>query len=234
MVSIPPLPDKAWRAFIEGPLYPLPQTPWDNDPAFAMTVAHPGLRDSVSGAVEPALTMTLGLVRALTGVDLLEMIQAQRPAIGLCLGFGMNVLEPYDLWRVLTLDRVHAYEWIGEHIIEAAQTLQALRKDEPDLPSHIRLHHGTAGNLSAIADASVQALYTASMFTWEVPMTPETFEAAVQEILRVLATDGVVISRGSSGVLEERLAHHGRMLLSTPHVSVFQKRGGCLQHPFHC
>ena len=54
-------------------------------------------------------------------------------------------------------------------------------------------------------------------------MTAETFDGTIKEILRVLAVDGVVLSRGSAGRFEERLARHGRMLLPHPPVSVFQK-----------
>ncbi len=54
-------------------------------------------------------------------------------------------------------------------------------------------------------------------------MTPSTFEGAMREMLRVLAAGRVVLSRGSAGVLETRLASYGHMLLQTPLVSVFQK-----------
>ena len=47
---------------------------------------------------------------------------------------------------------------------------------------------------------------------------------AIGEIGRVLAEGGVVLSRGSSGALEAELAQHGRMLLQTPLVSVFQRQ----------
>ena len=56
-------------------------------------------------------------------------------------------------------------------------------------------------------------------------MMPETFRKAIQEILRVLADSGVVLSRGSAGVFEAHLARHGRLLLPTAHMSVFQKGG---------
>jgi hypothetical protein len=212
-----------WQAFIEGPMYADDQVPWRDDLAFAMIAEHPGLRDSISGRVAPALTQAIGLVRALTGVDLLAVICSRRPAQGLCLGFGMNALEPYDLLRVCELDRVHAYEWIAAQVVEAAQMLQALRHDEPSLPTRIRLHQGTISDLSALADASIQIIYTASVFTWEVPMMPETFARAMQELLRVLVDGGVVLSRGSAGVLEAHLARHGRTLLSSSLMSIFQK-----------
>ena len=41
--------------------------------------------------------------------------------------------------------------------------------------------------------------------------------------MRILADGGLVLSRGSSGVLEGKLAQYGRMLMQTPLVSVFQK-----------
>lgn len=54
-------------------------------------------------------------------------------------------------------------------------------------------------------------------------MSPWTFAATVEEIVRVLGTGGVVLSRGSAGALEAALVRSGRMLLQTPLVSVFQK-----------
>jgi hypothetical protein len=212
-----------WQAFIAGPVYADDQTPWRADPAFTEIAAHPGLRDSVGGRIAPALTQALELVRAIAGIDLLEVMGARRPAWGLCLGFGMNSLEPYDLLQVFQLDQVHAYEWVAEQVIEAAQTLQALQLDDPFLPSRIRLHHGTLSDLCTLADASIRVIYTAHVFTWEVPMMPETFSKAIQEVLRVLADGGVVLSRGSAGVFEAHLAPHGRLLLPTSHMSVFQK-----------
>jgi len=204
-------------------VYPDAQAPWCDDPAFALIVELPGLRANIGGRVARALTQTIGLVRALAQVDLLEVTRANTPSQGLCLGFGTNTLEPYDLLRVFALDLVHAYEWVGEHVIEAAQALQTLRAEDPLLPTRIRLHHGTISNLSATADSSIQVVYVANVFNHEIPMTPKTFSGAVGEIMRVLAEGGVVLSRGSSGALEERLARHGRMLLQTPLVSVFQK-----------
>ena len=146
-----------------------------------------------------------------------------QPVQGLCLGFGMNLLEPYDLLQVFKLARVHAYEWIGEHVVEAAQAFQALRAADPLLPDRVRLHHGTIGDLSALADGSMHVVYTANVFNPEIPMTDETFARAVQEIVRVLEVGGVVLSRGSAGGLETELAQYGRMLLHTPLVSAFEK-----------
>lgn len=216
--------DPTWRAFVEGPLYDTLAPPWSDDAAFAVIAQEPGLRDSVGGPVAPALAMAMDVVRAMTGVALMDVMHARGPAQGLCLGFGMNAWEPCDVLRVCQLDGVHAYEWMAEQVIEAAQTLQTLRPAAPDLPRRIRLHHGSVADLSALADASMRVVYTANVFTWEVPMTQATFHRAVAEILRVLDWDGVVFSRGSVGVLEASLAPHGRMLLPSPLVSVFQKR----------
>jgi hypothetical protein len=227
--------DQGWKEFIEEPVYANDQAPWHDDPAFSLIVEFPGLRASVGGRIAEALTQTINLVRALTQVDLLEVVQTSKPAQGLCLGFGTNALEPYDLLRVFALDRVHAYEWIGEHVIEAAQILAALRTQEvlrtqeasraqaSLLPTQIRLHHGTINNLSAITASSIQVIYVANIFNYEIPMTPETFTGALGEMLRVLVKGGLVLSRGSSGVLEEKLAQYGQMLMQTPLVSVFQK-----------
>jgi hypothetical protein len=215
--------NQGWKEFVEGTVYADAQVPWRGDPAFALIVEFPGLRASVGGRIAEALIQTIGLVQALAQVDLLEVVQASKPAQGLCLGFGTNTLEPYDLLRVFALDRVHAYEWVGEHVIEAAQALGALRAQDPLLPTRIRLHHGTISNLSAIADSSIRVIYTANVFNYEIPMALETFAGAIGEIMRVLAKGGLVLSRGSSGVLEERLAQYGRMLMHTPLVSVLQK-----------
>jgi hypothetical protein len=216
-------PDATWQAFIAGPVYAHLAPPWHADPAFAVISEHPGLRDNIGGRIVPVLTLAVELVYAMTGIDLLAAVQAHRPAQGLCLGFGMNALEPYDLLQGFALDRVHAYEWIAEQVIEAAQTLQTLRADDPLLPTRIRLHHGTISNLQAITDASIGVIYTANVFNWEIPMMPETFAGVIQEILRVLTDGGVLLSRGSAGILEEHLACHGRMVLSNQLVSVFQK-----------
>lgn len=216
--------DRPWQVFIAGQLYAPANAPWCDDSAFAVISEHAGLRDSLGGDVARALTLTLEMVRATAGVDLLETAGAQRPAQGLCLGFGMNALEPYDLLRVFGLDRVHAYEWIGEQIVEAARMLQELRADDPLLPGRIRLHHESLSNLSALPDASIRIVYTANVFNPEIPMTPETFHGAIQEMLRVLSAGGAVISRGSIGTLESHLAPHGHMLLQTGLVSVFQKQ----------
>ena len=210
--------DGSWRAFIEGPFYAAADVPWRGDAAFEVIAAHAGLRDSIGGHVKPALLQAIGLVWAMAQVELLDVVRAQRPAQGLCLGFGAHVSEPLDVLQVFDLDCVHAYEWIGEQVIEAAQALAHVNAD----PSRIRLYHGTLSDLSALSDDSIQVIYTANVFTWEVPMMPETFATAVVEICRVLAAGGVLLSRGSAGVLEDHLALHGQMLLSTPLVTVFQ------------
>jgi hypothetical protein len=91
------------------------------------------------------------------------------------------------------------------------------------LTTRLRLHHGSISHLQAIADASIRLVYAASVFNHEIPMTPQTLTRATAEIIRVLAPGGFMLSRGSAGVLEECLAAHGRLLLHTPSVSVFQK-----------
>lgn len=211
-----------WRQFIEGPLYPDADVPWRGDPAYSLLLQFPGLRDSIGGYVAPALTQAIGLVQALTRVDLHDLMRARRPARGLSLGFGMNMRESYDLLQVFELDVVHGYEWIGEQVVDAARSLQSLQHSQPDLSTRIRLHHGTMSDLHALPDASIRVVYTANVFNHEIPMAPETFERTVREILRVLEPEGIVVSRGSSGVLEASLASHGRMLVQTPLVSVFQ------------
>jgi hypothetical protein len=216
-------PRPPWQAFVEGSIYAEAEVPWRHDPAFTLLREFPGLQASVSGRISAALLQTMALVRALTQVDMLHVIRTQRPARGLCLGFGMNVLEPYDLLQACACDVVHAYEWIGAQVLEAAQALAALPGSEPGLARRIRLHHGSISHLSALADASVHLVYAASVFNHEIPMTPPTFTRATSEILRVLAPGGFMLSRGSAGVLEERLAAYGRLLLHTPSVSVFQK-----------
>jgi hypothetical protein len=218
--------ERGWQGFVEGEIYTEAEAPWRDDPAFALLCQFPGLRDSVGGNSAAALTQAIGLVRALAQVDLLEGVRANRPAYGLCLGFGMNALEPYDLLRVFELDQVHAYEWIGEHVIEAAQLLAALPRKGDSLSARIRLHHGTISDLSALADDSIRVISVANVFNPEIPMVPQTFAGATSEILRVLASKGVLVSRGSSGALEAALSLHGRMLLQTPLVSVFQKEAG--------
>jgi hypothetical protein len=212
-----------WQTFIEGPIYPVGHAPWGDDPAFAFITAHPGLRDSIGGHVAAAIQLTLHMVRTLARVDLLQVVQAQRPARGLCLGFGMHALEPYDLLHTFHLDQVHAYEWIAEHVVEAACTLQALQRHEPDLPARLRLHHSSLADLRALADGSIRIVYVANVFNSEIPMTAATFSRAVQEMLRVLADGSIVLSRSSTGRLESALAPHGCMLVQTPFVAVFQK-----------
>ncbi|MBI3800025.1 MAG: class I SAM-dependent methyltransferase [Deltaproteobacteria bacterium] len=214
---------QGWRDFLEGELYTDAQAPWRDDPAFALLLQVPGLRESIGGRATAALNQAIGLVRALARVDLLEGVRTHRPAQGLCLGFGMNALEPYDLLQVFALERVDAYEWIGEHIVEAAQMLQALRAEAALLPTRIRLHHGTISDLSAIADGAIRVAYVANVFTPEIPMTAETFARALREIVRVLAVGGILLSRGSSGTFETELTQYGRMLLQTPLISVFEK-----------
>ncbi len=212
-----------WYDFIEGIVYPNNEVSWRDDPAFAAILGHPGLRDSVGGQVAPALQQAIGLVQALAQVDVLEVMRTNRPVAGLCLGFGTNPQEPYDLLKIFELDHAHAYEWIGEHVMEAAKAFEILRIKEPQLFTQIRLHHGTVRDLSALGDNSIHVIYTANMFTREIPMTEKTFEQSMQEILRVLAPSGFVISRGSAGMLEQYLAQHLKVLLHNPLVSMLQK-----------
>lgn len=216
-------PQLDWQAFIDGPLYLSSRPPWHDDAAFAVILEQPGLRDSIGGPVAPALNMACELVRALAQHDIVTQIRSQRPSQGLCLGIGMNATEPYDLLHALQLDCVHACEWIGEHIVEAAEMLHALRCNEPDLPQRIRLHQASIRDLSFLPDAAIQVIYTANMFTREVPMQQQTFDLAVREIRRVLAAGGFVFSKGSAGELEKRLAPYGHLLLPYPPVTVFQK-----------
>ena len=214
--------DQSWRAFIEGQVYPDDQAPWRDDPAYAMILEYPGLRDSIGGHVAPALQQAIGLVKAMTRVDVLDRLRANRPAHGLCLGFGTNALEPYDVLTVFELDRVHGYEWIGAQVIEAAQFLRIKMKGDVRLAAKIRLHHATVSALSTLTDRSIGVIYTANMFNREIPMSADTFERAVDELLRVLALGGFVFSRGSAGVLEQRLGQFCRTLLDNPLVSVFE------------
>jgi hypothetical protein len=218
-----PTSPPAWQAFIEGVVYADAAVPWANDPAYALLQEFPGLRESVTGRSAAALTQALGLVQALTHVDVLQSVCANRPARGVCLGFGMNALEPYDLLQACALDIVHAYEWIGTEVVEAAQMLDALRGLDPLLPTRIRLHHSTLSRLETLTDASVHVVYAASVFNDEIPMSAATFHGALQEIVRVLAPGGFVVSRGSAGLLEAHLAPYGQMLLETPQVVVVQR-----------
>lgn len=214
--------DQAWRAFIEGQVYPDDQAPWRDDPAYAMILEYPGLRDSIGGHVAPALQQAIGLVKALARVDVLERLRTNRPAHGLCLGFGTNALEPYDVLTVFELDRVHGYEWIGAQVVEAAQFLRMKTTEDARLADKIRLHHATVSDLSVLSGRSMRVIYTANMFNREIPMSADTFERAVHELLRVLAPGGFVFSRGSAGMLERRLGQSCRTLLDNPLVSVFQ------------
>ena len=188
-----------WSDFIEGAVYPDNAAPWRDDPAYAPILEHPGLRDSIGSHVAPALQQAIGLVRAMTQVNLLDGVRSHRPAVGLSLGFGSNAQEPYDLLKTCALDRVHAYEWIGGHVIEAAKAFERLRANEPRLTTRIRLHHGTVSDLSVLNTASIHLIYTANMFNREIPMSEATFERSMQEIVRVLAPSGYLISRGSAG-----------------------------------
>jgi hypothetical protein len=215
--------DRGWRHYIEGEIYPDDETPWCDDPAYELLLQFPGLREGVGGQVAPALTQAIGLVRAVARIDLLTLVRGNRPAQGLSLGFGMNVSEPYDLLRAFELDLVHGYEWIGDHVVEAARSLCVLQRSEPTLPSRIRLHHGTISDLTVIVDGSIRVTYVANVFNPEIPMAQDTFSKTVREVIRVLEPHGVVCSRGSSGLFEEALTPYGRMLLQNPLVSVFQK-----------
>ena len=215
--------DQAWRAFIEGKVYPDAQVPWREDPAYAIILDYPGLRDSIGGQVAPALQQAIGLVKAMAQVDVLDRLRANRPAHGLCLGFGANALEPYDVLTVFGLDRVHGYEWIGAQVTEAARFLQIKIEEDARLADKIRLHHAAVSDLSALTDRSIRVVYTANMFNREIPMSADTFERALHELLRVLVPGGFVFSRGSAGVLEQRLGQSCRTLLDTPLVSVFER-----------
>ena len=214
---------ESWSDFIEGPVYPDNAAPWRPDPAYATILEHPGLRDSIGSHVAPALRQAVGLVQAMAQVNVLDIVRSRRPAIGLSLGFGSNAQEPYDLLETCELDCVHAYEWIGGHIIEAAKAFETLRANEPRLTTRIRLHHGTVSDLRALNTASIHLIYTANLFNREIPMSEDTFERSLQEIVRVLAPSGCLISRGSAGVLEQQLAQYLHVLLENPLVSVLQK-----------
>jgi len=214
---------ESWSGFIEGSVYPDNAVPWRHDPAYATILEHPGLRDSIGSHVASALQQAIGLVQAMTQVNVLDIVRGHRPAIGLSLGFGSNAQEPYDLLKTFELDCVHAYEWIGGHIVEAAKAFETLRADDPRLTTRIRLHHGTVSDLSALNTASIHLIYTANMFNREIPMSEDTFERSMQEIIRVLTPRGCLISRGSAGVLEQSLARYLHVLLENPLVSVLQK-----------
>ena len=213
----------AWRDFIEEGVYADRAVPWRDDPAYRVILAHPGLRDGIGGSVAPALQQAVGLVHAVCGVDLFALTAGRKPAVGLCLGFGSNVSEPYDILRTCGLDRVHAYDWIGAHVVEAAQAFDRLRRTEPELADRLRVHHGTVGDLSALEDAGVHVIYTANVFNREIPMSDETFDRALDEIVRILAPDGWLVSRGSAGRLEAGLQRRLRVLFDNPLVSVLQQ-----------
>lgn len=225
-VAMTDSPLQTWQAFIDGPLYPDSAAPWRADPAFAVVTEHAGLRDGIGGNVAATLRLLVHMALVMARVDLLALMQSQRPAYGLCLGFGMNALEPYEVLQGLHLDRVHAYEWIAEHVIEAAQMLCAFPACTPELATRVRLHHGTLSDLRALDNGSIRFIYAANVFHYEVPMTPDTFARSVQEMLRVLASGGLVMSRGSSGALEAALAPHGHVLLDVPQGVIFQKHTG--------
>jgi len=212
-----------WQAFIEGVVYADAEVPWGHDSAYVMLQEFPGLRESVTGRSAAAITQTLGLVQALTHVDVLQSVRANRPARGVCLGFGMNALEPYDLFQACALDIVHAYEWIGAEVVEAAQMLDALRALALLLPTRIRLHHGTLSRLETLTDTSVHVVYAASVFNDEIPMSAATFHGALQNLLALIRARFLAVSRGSSGLLEAHLAPYGHLLLETPQVVVFQR-----------
>lgn len=213
----------AWRDFIEEGVYADQAVPWRANPAYRVILEHPGLRDSIGGSTAPALQQAVGLVRAVRGVDLLAITAAGQPAVGLSLGFGSNVSEPYDILKTCRLARVHAYDWVGAHVVEAAQAFDTLRRTEPELANRLRLHHGTVGNLSALENASVHVIYTANVFNREIPMSDETFDRARDEIVRVLAPDGWLVSRGSAGRLEAGLKRRLPVLFDNPLVSVLQQ-----------
>ena len=213
----------AWRDFIEEGVYADQAVPWRADPAYRVILAHPGLRDSIGGSTAPALQQAVGLVRAVREVDLFAITAAGQPAVGVCLGFGSNVSEPYDLLKTCRLTRVHAYDWVGAHVVEAAQAFDTQRRTEPELANRLRLHHGTVGDLSALEDASVHVIYTANVFSREIPMSDETFDRARDEIVRVLAPDGWLVSRGSAGRLEAGLKRRLLVLFDNPLVSVLQQ-----------
>ena len=215
----------AWRDFIEEDVYADPAVPWREDPAYSVILAHPGLRDGIGGSSARALQQAVGLVHAVCGVDLFALTAGRQPAVGLCLGFGSNVSEPYDIFTTCGLDRVHAYDWVGAHVVEAAQAFDTLRRTEPELADRLRLHHGTVSNLSALEDASVHVIYTANVFNREIPMSDETFDRALDEIVRVLAPDGWLVSRGSAGRLETGLQRRLGVLFDNPLVSVLQQPG---------
>ena len=217
-----PIPEP-WSDFIEGSVYPDNAVPWRHDAAYTTILEHPGLRDSIGSHVASALRQAIGLVQAMAQVNVLDVVCSHRPAVGLSLGFGSNAQEPYDLLKTFELDCVHAYEWIGEHIIEAAKVFEMLRAGDPRLTTRIRLHHGTVSDLSALNTSSIHLIYTANMFNREIPMSEDTFERSMQEIVRLLAPRGCLISRGSAGVLEQSLARYFHVLLENPLVSVLQK-----------
>ena len=216
---------EAWRDFIEEGVYADRAVPWRADPAYRIILEHPGLRDGIGGSIAPALQQAVGLVHAVCGVDLFALTAGRKPAVGLCLGFGSNVSEPYDILTTCGLDRVHAYDWIGAHVVEAAQAFDRLRQTEPELVDRLRVHHGTVGDLRALEDASVHVIYTANVFNREIPMSDETFALALDEIVRVLAPDGRLVSRGSAGRLEAGLQRRLRVLFDNPLVSVLQQPG---------
>ncbi len=87
---------------------------------------------------------------------------------------------------------------------------------EQKRPSKTTLHLASISDLSFLPTASIHTNHTANLFTGEVPIMQATFDLGMQEILRVLADDGIVFSKGSAGELEKRLSPHGTMLLPHP------------------
>src|SRR5947199_9068112 len=99
MAEDSPPQDQGWQEFVEGQIHADAQAPCRDDPAVAPLLEFPGLREGVGGRIAAALTQAIGLVRALTRVDLLKVAGASAPAQGLCLGSGRNAREPSGLLR---------------------------------------------------------------------------------------------------------------------------------------
>ena len=72
-----------WQAFIEGVVYTEAEVPWGNDAAYVLLQEFPGLPGRVSMDAVLRLTLeTFDLVQALTHVDMLQSVRANRPARG--------------------------------------------------------------------------------------------------------------------------------------------------------